>query len=165
MTISNDIKKKLAESREFREEFVAALVKRAFPQQVRTIRKKRGMSQTELAEAAKIEQGVVSRAENVNNGNLTFNTALRVSSGFDLAFVPKIVTFTEFLEWAEEITSGFSDLPSFEEELEDGTLGHANASKGNAAATAAQSTQTPAQTRKAAGSNAAASRRQEIGAA
>lgn len=123
MNISNNIKNKLAESREFREEFVAALAMRAFAVQVRTIRKKRAMTQEELAAAAKIEQGVVSRAENPNYGARTINTGVSVAAGFDLAFIPKIVTFTEFLKWVEEVSEGFTDLPSFEKELAEGTLG------------------------------------------
>jgi transcriptional regulator with XRE-family HTH domain len=122
MTISNDTKRKLAESPEFRAEFVAALVMRAFALQVRTIRQKREWTQAELAAEARIDQGVVSRAENPNCGT-TFKTALNVSAGFDLAFVPKIVTFTEFLKWVEEVSSGFTDLPSFNKELAEGTLG------------------------------------------
>jgi transcriptional regulator with XRE-family HTH domain len=117
-TISADIKAKLAESKEYREEFVAALVKRAFARQVKTIRKARGLSQEELAADANVDQGVISRAENPNYGNLTFNTGFRVAAGFDLAFIPKLVTFGEFLEWIEEVTSGFTDLPSFEEEAQ-----------------------------------------------
>lgn len=120
---SNDIKKKLAESREFREEFVAALVRRAFSVQVRTIRKHRQMTQEKLAEAAKIEQGVVSRAENPNYGKLTFTTGFRIAAGFDLVFIPRLVTFTEFLRWADEVSEGFTNLPGFEKELSEGTLG------------------------------------------
>lgn len=145
MSISSDITRKLAESKEFREEFVAALVKRAFPLQVRTIRKKKEMSQEQLAEEAGIEQGVVSRAESPNYGNLTFNTALRISAGFDLAFIPKIVTFTEFLKWAEEITQGFSNLPSFEGELAAGELGEQLSQQGEEAVVLADAPKTPRQ--------------------
>jgi len=117
-TISADLKKKLSESREYREEFVAAFVKRAFARQVKTIRKARGLLQEELAAKANVDQGVISRAENPNYGNLTFNTGFRVAAGFDLAFIPKLVTFGEFLEWVDEATEGFTDLPSFEREIE-----------------------------------------------
>jgi transcriptional regulator with XRE-family HTH domain len=145
MSISSDITRKLTESKEFREEFVAALVKRAFPLQVRTIRKKREMSQEQLAEEAGIEQGVVSRAENPNYGNLTFNTALRISAGFDLAFIPKIVTFTEFLKWAEEITQGFSNLPGFEGELATGEMGEQQSQQDTEAVASADAPKPPRQ--------------------
>lgn len=115
-TISNDVWKKLSKNKKYREEFVTALVKQAFPLQVRTIRKKRRMSQGLLAEEAGVTQGVVSRAEDPNYGNLTFNTALRIVAGFDLAFIPKIVTFKEFMKWVEEVAEGYTDLPSFEKE-------------------------------------------------
>lgn len=119
MSFSSDLWGKFAESKEFREEYAAALMKRAFALQVRTLRKGREMSQDDLADAAKIDQGVISRAENPNYGNLTFNTGIRIASGFDLAFIPQIVTYSEFLIWAEEIGEGLKSLKSFEQEREE----------------------------------------------
>jgi transcriptional regulator with XRE-family HTH domain len=118
MSFSNSLWNQFVESKEFREEYVAALAKRAFAHQVRAIRKGREMSQQELAAAANIEQGVISRAENPNYGNLTFNTGFKIAAGFDLAFIPQIVTYSEFLKWAERITEGIEVLPSFEKERE-----------------------------------------------
>lgn len=131
MTISNNIKNKLIESTEFREQFVAEFAKRAFATQVRKLRRERGMSQEELAEASKIEQGVISRTENPNYGLRTIHVGSGVAAGFGLAFIPKLVTFTEFLKWVEEVSEGLSDLPSFEKELADGTLGCNTALEGN----------------------------------
>lgn len=119
MSFSSDLWNKFAESKEFREEYAAALVKRAFALQVRTLRKGREMSQNTLADAAKIDQGVISRAENPNYGNLTFNTGIRIAAGFDLAFIPRIVTYSEFLKWAEEIGEGLQNLKPFEQEREE----------------------------------------------
>ncbi len=119
MSFSTDLWSKFCASKEFREEYVAALAKRAFALQVRTIRKDREMSQEQLADAAKIDQGVISRAENPNNG-ITFNTAIRISAGFDLAFIPQLVTYSEFLKWAEKIGEGIENLKSFEKERKEG---------------------------------------------
>jgi transcriptional regulator with XRE-family HTH domain len=120
MSFSTNLWEQFVESKEFREEYVAALAKRAFAHQVRAIRKGREMSQQELAAEANIEQGVISRAENPNYGNLTFNTGFKIASGFDLAFIPQIVTYSEFLKWAEKVTEGIEVLPSFEKERESG---------------------------------------------
>src|SRR5438552_2501278 len=84
---------KLASSKEYREAFVASFLKRYIPFQIRAIRKKRRISQPALAEASKITQGVISRAEDPDYGNLTLNTVLRIAAGFDLAFVGKFVRF------------------------------------------------------------------------
>ena len=116
MSLSSELWSKFAESREFREEYMAALAKRAFSMQVRAIRKSQKLSQEELAAAAQIDQGVISRAENPNYGNLTFDTAIRVSAGFDLAFIPQIVSYSEFLKWAKSITEGREEPKTFEQE-------------------------------------------------
>jgi transcriptional regulator with XRE-family HTH domain len=110
------IDKKLSKSKEYREAFVSAFLKRYIPFQVRTIRKKRGMSQEQLAEASKVTQGVISRAEDPDYGNLTFNTVLRIAAGFDLAFVGKFVAFSEFVKLTDEMTENALDLPSFDQE-------------------------------------------------
>ncbi len=119
MSFSSDLWSKFAESKEFREEYAGAVAKRAFSLQVRTLRKGRKMSQDDLADAAKIDQGVISRAEDPNYGNLTFNTGIRIASGLDLAFIPQLVTYSEFLKWAEKIGEGLENLKSFEMEREE----------------------------------------------
>jgi transcriptional regulator with XRE-family HTH domain len=118
MNFSNHLWNRFAESKEYREEYAAALAKRAFSLQIRAIRKSRKLSQEELATAARIDQGVISRAENPNYGNLSFNTAIRISAGFDLAFIPQIVTYSQFAKWAESVASGVPNLPTFEQEQE-----------------------------------------------
>jgi transcriptional regulator with XRE-family HTH domain len=107
---------KLSQSKEYREAFVAAFLKRYIPFQIRTIRKKKGMSQPALAQASKITQGVISRAEDPDYGNLTLNTVLKIASGFDLAFVGKFVRFSELLRVMDQLSEESLDLPSFLEE-------------------------------------------------
>jgi transcriptional regulator with XRE-family HTH domain len=109
---------KEASVREYREAFVSAFLKRYILFQIRTIRKKRGISQQQLAKDAKVTQGVVSRAEDPDYGNLTFNTVLRIAAGYDLAFVGKFVRFSEFVKTMDEMSEDSLDLPSFLEECE-----------------------------------------------
>lgn len=116
-TIENGLStSKLASSKEYREAFVAAFLKRYIPFQIRTIRQKREMSQQQLAEASKVTQGVISRAEDPDYGNLTLNTVLRIAGGFDLAFVGKFVRFSELVTIVDQLSEESLDLPSFAEE-------------------------------------------------
>ena len=108
---------KLASSKEYREAFVSSFLKRYIPFQIRTIRKKRSLTQPQLATASKITQGVVSRSEDPDYGNLTFNTVLRIAAGYDLAFIGKFVRFSEFLKIVDEMSEDSLDLPGFEQEL------------------------------------------------
>ena len=77
MNTFSAIWRKLRTSKKYREEFVAAHVKRAIPFQARAVMKAKGFSQQELARRANLSQGVVSRAVDPSNGNITLNTIIR----------------------------------------------------------------------------------------
>lgn len=106
---------KLAKSKNYRAAFVASYFKRSIPFKIIALLKKRGWSQEQLAEAAGLTQGVISRAANPNYGNLTVNTILRVAAGFDVAFVGEFVPFSEFAKRIENLSEDIN-LPTFDEE-------------------------------------------------
>jgi transcriptional regulator with XRE-family HTH domain len=109
--------RKLASSKEYRGEFALAMLKRMVPFQVRTIRKNRGTSQAELANQSKLTQGVISRAEDPDYGNLTLNTVGRIAAGLDLAFIGKFVPFSELVKFANHLSEAeFQNLRTYEEE-------------------------------------------------
>ena len=80
------------------------------------MRGKLNWSQGGLAKASGLTQGVISRAENPNYGNLTFNTALRIAAGFDVAFVGWFVPFSKLTEWFENMSEESMQIASFKEE-------------------------------------------------
>jgi len=90
----NKLWKKLT-SKAYREAYVAAHLKRSVPFQVRALRDQRGWSQAQLAERSGLTQGAVSRAEDPDYGNLSFNTVIRLAAGFDVAFVGAFIPFSE----------------------------------------------------------------------
>jgi transcriptional regulator with XRE-family HTH domain len=101
----------------YRKAFVGAQLKRLIPFQIHALRKGRGWSQDELAKRCGLTQGVISRAEDPDYGNLTFNTAIAIAGGFDVAFIGKFVPFSEIDEYVvglSEISAG--SIPSFTEE-------------------------------------------------
>jgi transcriptional regulator with XRE-family HTH domain len=108
--------KKLVKSKKYREEFVAAQVKRGIPFQIRTLLKQTGLSQEKLASQAGLTQGVVSRAADPNYGNLTLNTIIRIAAGFDVAFVGKFVPFSELGKWFIDLSEESVHVKTFEEE-------------------------------------------------
>src|SRR5437773_9339741 len=98
MSAFKELWKKL-EDKKYRTSFVANLVKRCIPFQIRAIMTKKELSQQLLAERSGLSQGVVSRAVDPNYGNLTLNTVIRVAGGLDVAFVGLFVPFSELGKW------------------------------------------------------------------
>jgi transcriptional regulator with XRE-family HTH domain len=108
--------KKLKDKR-YREEYATAMLKRMIPYQTRAIRKKRGWSQAQLAEAAQVTQGVISRAEDPDYGNLTLTTIGRIAAGYDLAAIIRLVPFSELVRYSENTSEReFAELPTFDED-------------------------------------------------
>jgi len=108
---------RLNRSKRYRESFVASVVKRMLPLQIKVLRKQRGWSQAELAKQSKLTQGVVSRAEDPDYGNLTINTLVRIAAGFDCAFVGRFVRFSDLADWYTRLSDEKSlEIESFEKE-------------------------------------------------
>jgi transcriptional regulator with XRE-family HTH domain len=99
VSIFKKLWEKFSASKRYREEFVAAQVKRGIPLQLRFLMKKAALSQAELARRSGLTQGVVSRAADPEYGNLTVNTLVRIAAGLDMAFVGKWVPFSELGKW------------------------------------------------------------------
>lgn len=117
MNTRSSLWQKFARSKRYREEFVAAQVKRGIPFQARAVLKSRvGWTQETLAENAGLTQGVVSRALDPNYGNLTLNTVIRIAAGFDVAFIGKFVPFSELKDWFLALSEESAIVSSFAEE-------------------------------------------------
>ncbi len=115
-TPSSQLWNKLAKSKKYRSAFAKAQFKRLVPFQIRALRKKRGWSQETLAANANLTQGVISRAEDPDYGNLTVNTILNIAEGFDVVFVGKLVPYSEFVRWYGNLSEHLRPIHSFEEE-------------------------------------------------
>ena len=89
--------RKLRDKR-YRDAFVNSQLKRSIPFQIAALRKKRGWSQEQLADAASVTQGVISRAENPHYGNLTLNTILRIANGCDVGVILEFVSFSKLIK-------------------------------------------------------------------
>jgi len=106
---------KLSRSKKYRESFAASVVKRMIPLQVRVLRKQREWSQARLGKESQLTQGVISRAEDPDYGNLTLNTLARIAGGFDCAFVGRFVPFSELGKWYTTLDHEDAlRVPSFE---------------------------------------------------
>jgi hypothetical protein len=117
MNTFDDLWSKLKKSKKYRQEYALALLKRSVPFQIGILRKKHCGSQAVLAERAHLTQGVVSRAEDQDYGNLTFNTVGRIAGGLDMAFIGKFVPFSELVKYSLDLSEEeFASIPTFDEE-------------------------------------------------
>lgn len=99
---SQSVLSKLVEKlkkKEYRSAFVASQAKRLLPLQIQVLRRQRNWTQARLAEESQLTQGVVSRAEDPDYGNLTVNTLIRLAAGFDVAFIGRFIPFSELANW------------------------------------------------------------------
>jgi len=110
-----DVWRKLS-NKKYRTAFAKTQFKRLVPLQIQALRKQRGWSQEVLAENAKLTQGVISRAEDQDYGNLTVNTILNIAEGFDVAFVGRFVPFSELDRWYVNLSQATMHAPSFDAE-------------------------------------------------
>lgn len=119
MSIIRDLWAKLNSGKDYRKELVSTLLKRGTAMQIQGLMRSKGWTQAQLAEAAGLTQGVISRASNPDYGNLTFNTVIDIASGFDVAFVGRFIPFSDFVRWQQNLRNDMLfEMPSFEEENE-----------------------------------------------
>jgi len=101
--------------REYRAEFVVAHAKHLLPIQVQELIRQENLTQSELAKRAALAQSTVSRAADIEYGDLSINTCVRLAAGFDVDFICGFVPFSEFLAWIDR-TEGERRIPTFSEE-------------------------------------------------
>lgn len=118
MSTISSLWKKFAKNKVYRRAYVGSYLKRSIPFQIASMRKARGWSQKKLAKAAGLTQGVISRAENPNYGNLTFNTILHIAAGLDVAFIGQFVPFSELAKRADALSEESAEIPAFTKDVE-----------------------------------------------
>ena len=118
MSVLSELWKKLARSRKYRESFAASVAKRIIPLQIRVLRRRRQWSQETLAERSSLTQGVISRAEDPDYGNLTVNTLIRIGAGFDCVYLGRFIPFSVLGRWYVALENETAlRVPSFDDDI------------------------------------------------
>lgn len=89
-------------SKDFRDAYVEEDVYTVFADQVSAMRKKRGLTQSQLAKLAGTHQSNISEIENPSGTGPTISTMLKVSSAFDVALSVKMMSYSEYLKGVTE---------------------------------------------------------------
>lgn len=101
----------------YRHALAIAQFKRFVPFQISALRKQKQWSQQQLANSAGLTQGVVSRAEDPDNGNLAVNTILRIANGLDCVFVGQFMSYAEFEQWRRKLSEDTVVLDFHQEDV------------------------------------------------
>ncbi len=102
--LSRTILLKKLENKEYRDAYVTEHVKSGIAFQIRALRKKKSLSQEQLAAAIETKQAVISRLENPDYGNININTLYKIASAFDVALLVKFVPYTKLLNETKDLS-------------------------------------------------------------
>ena len=100
----------------YRDNFVAAQIQTTTAAQIQTIREAQGMTQKELAERAEMDQARISVLEDPSHDKFTISTLKRIASALDVALIVRLVSFSELVNWAAEISPEKLFCPNFEKD-------------------------------------------------
>jgi transcriptional regulator with XRE-family HTH domain len=94
---------KLEKNRVSRESYTRSKVSVSVPSQIRALRRRRKLTQQELAQEADMKQSRISAIERPGT-QLNIDTLIRVAAAFKVGLIVKFAPFSEMLEWE----NGFS---------------------------------------------------------
>ncbi len=114
-------KQKLDElkDRESRQFFYEEHIENGLPIQTRELRKKRGLTQKELAELTGLDQSNISDWENPNyEYTPQISTLKRLANGFDVPLIVRFGSWEELLDWDSNLSLEMIAPKSFDEVVE-----------------------------------------------
>lgn len=117
MPIRRDQLVNLLKNRDFRAQFVSDQPNEFLPLQIKRLRERRGWSQAELGEAARMRQERISVLESPDHGGINLNTLKRLARAFDVGLIVRFVPFSEFIDWVCTLSPGSFEPASFDEEV------------------------------------------------
>lgn len=97
-----------------REAYTRAKLSVNIPSQIRALRRRRNLTQTELAQEAAMKQSRISAIERPGAVNLNIETLIRVAAAFKVALVVKFAPFGELLDWENEFSQDSFDVATIE---------------------------------------------------
>lgn len=109
---------KLLHSKEFRDAYMFEHIKTGVAYQIRAIRDEHKWTQSRLGEEAKKPRNVISRLEDPNYGQFSFQTLREIASAFNVALLVKFVPFSKLLQEYEDVSSEALVAPSVHDHKE-----------------------------------------------
>jgi transcriptional regulator with XRE-family HTH domain len=89
----------MTSSREARESYIRSKLSVLLPSQIRSLRIRRGIKQSELGVAAGMKQARVSAMEKLGDAKFSIETLIRLAAAFRVGLEVRFVSFGEMLAW------------------------------------------------------------------
>ena len=91
--------KRIRRGKDARARLVASHLAEGIAFQISATRDSRGLSQSDLAEAAGMSQNNLSRLESPDYGKHTVTSLRRIADALDVALIVKFVPFSQYIDW------------------------------------------------------------------
>lgn len=102
--------------KEYRDSLVGAAIGDTVAVQLKKLREKSGLHQSELAAKANMAQPRIAVLENPNYDKYTVNTLKRLASALDVGLIIRFAPFGEVDEWVTGFNPQSVNVPTYEEE-------------------------------------------------
>lgn len=102
--------------KDFRGQFIDEHINVGIAFQIRSLRNRQNLKQSELAQLLGVKQPLVSSWENPNYGKYTLNTLKDLAKAFDVGLLARFVPLSTLIDWTVDLTSDAIAPPSFNEE-------------------------------------------------
>ncbi len=101
---------------DFRKQFIDEHVDVGIAFQIRSLRNRQGLTQSDLAKLLDVKQPLLSSWENPNYGRYTLKTLKDLAKAFDVGLLVRFVPFSKLVGWTVDLTSDVIAPPSFADE-------------------------------------------------
>ncbi len=101
---------------DFRKRFIDEHVNVGIAFQIRSLRNRQELKQSDLAKLLGVKQPLVSSWENPNYGKYSLKTLKELAKAFDVGLLVRFVPFGTLIDWTVSLTNDIIAPPSFSEE-------------------------------------------------
>lgn len=102
--------------RAYRHDYAQGFLDMTLARQIRAIRKQRGLSQADLAEALGTRQSAISLLEDEDYGSMTLSTLKELARAFDVYLDVRFTSFARLADSVEHTDMQALSVPAFEDD-------------------------------------------------
>ena len=99
-----------------RESYLRSKLSVLIPSQIRSLRQRRGMKQSDLGVEADMKQARISALERIGEGSFSIETLIRLAAAFRVGLIIRFAPHSEMLDWESRFTPEDFDAISLDQD-------------------------------------------------